>query len=404
MTRARLFTLPSALSLALVVFATACGEKVPYPPTPGKAPSTSRASSPGTPVPGEPSGTGKAVAEPSPPAAPEAAPPRPVAVVRTPEGSFLVSARPGGPDLAVRKVPGLVLVKADGGACVARVLTETARAATGSPESRFVRLSFRIDGKDIDVPLPEAADRPDLIAAGKADPDMAGTFYHRESLTAAGMWGGKVAYVAAIDGFLGGAHPYASRHLLVVDLANGHLDDASSRFAGHDLAAEILGNARETTCTRRPAGVAAVEGRGGEPAWVVGLAHDVESCAGEFRIARIPGPAPEGPRPPEAPGPGKDGVLRLSNTVNAGPVADWRLAGPDGAAVMLMGSDRNDRAASPWESAAGRRGNGPTRELRFWQPGMAAPAVLGRASALLSVQFLEGVGDSRKIQESLDRL
>jgi len=72
--------------------------------------------------------------------------------------------------------------------------------------------------------------------------------------------------------------------------------------------------------------------------------------------------------------------------------------------VLLMGSDRNDRAASPWESAAGRRPNGPSRELRYWQPGMAAPAVLGRASALLSVQFLEGVGDSRKIQDSLDRL
>jgi hypothetical protein len=396
----RLLVLPVGLAVAFL----GCGEKVPYPPTTGKGPGSPPTAAPGTPAAGTSPGQGQGV-EPAPQPLPEASPPRPVAVVRTPEGSFLVSARRGGTDLAVRKVPGLALVRADGGVGVVRVLPETARAATGAPESRFVRLSFRADGKEGDVPLPDAADRPDLVAAAKADPDLAGAFYHRETLTAAGMWGGKVAYVAAVEGFLGGAHPYASRRLVVLDLATGHLDDASSRFAEHDLAAEVLGKARETTCTRRPAGVAAVEGRGGESAWVVGLAHDVESCAGEFRVARVPGPGPDAPRPtPPAEGPGKDGVLRLAEAVTAGPVADWRLAGTGGAAVLLMGADRNDRAASPWEAAAGRRGTGAARELRFWQPGMTAPAVLGRASAILSVQFLEGTGDPRKVQEALDRL
>lgn len=379
-----------ALGLVLIACAVSCGEKVPYPRAPGRAP---------------PAGPGTPVTDDSPPnqvPAPQAA--RPVALVQTPEGTFLVSARPDGTDVAARKTPALAYVRSDGTVVSATVVGEATRAAPGAPESRFVRLSVRSLGRDVDLVLPEASDRPDLAGAARAEPDLAAAFYHRESLVPSGMWGGKVAYVAGVEGFLGGAHPFASRRLVVLDLGAGRLEDVTARFSGRDLSAEVLGKARETTCTRRPAGVAVVEGRGGEPAWVVGLAHDVESCAGEFRLARLPGPLPDGPRPAAVPGPDKDGALRLSDAVIARPVADWRLAGPGGAAVLLMGADRNDRAPSPWESAPVRRSNGASRELRFWAPGMATPTVLGRASAILSVQFLEGAGETHRTQEALDRL
>jgi len=246
------------------------------------------------------------------------------------------------------------------------------------------------DGKVVEIVLPEKADRPDFAAAAKADPELAASFYHREALVPIAMSGTRAAYLLGIDGFLGGAHPASQRRLVVVDTSTGTLVDDASRFAGRDLSVEVLGAARETACTRRPAGVAAAEGRGGEAAWIVGLAHDVESCAGQFRIARIPAGVPDLPQPPAVPGPGDDGTLQLSDAVRVGPVADWRFASAGGPAVLLMANDRNDRAQSPWEGGTTRKLVGASRELRFWNPGMAAPVVLGRASSILSVEWAPG--------------
>lgn len=375
----------------LALGVAACGEKIPYPPL--RRPD---AHSPGIVAKPEAS-----TAAPMPAAAPPpgtAARPgiRSLMAVRTPEGSFVVSSRPGGGDQSVRKVPGIVHILPDGVERGVRVVSESKRAVTGAPESRFVHLAIRTGAKESELELPESEERPDLELAAKADPDLAREFYHRESLVPVGMSGSRVAFVFGIDGFLGGAHPYASRRLVVVDLAAGRLEDSSARFAGRDLAADVLGDARETTCVRKPAGVAAMEGRGGELAWVVGLSHDVESCAGGFRIARLKDPSSDDARPSPDTVVAKDGLLHVTDSIVEGPVADWRLSGASGAAVLLMGGDRNDRVLSPWAATFPRRAGVSSREIRYWEPGMAASSVLGRASGILSVQFLDGASASSK--------
>ncbi len=361
--------------LATLAMAPGCGEKIPYPPATPKAAGEGRPSAP-------------AQAAEAPAQAQAAV--RPIAIIRTPEGSFIVSARPGDSQVTTRRETGLATLAADGKLSVVKVVAETARAAPGAPESRLGRLMRFADGKVVEIVLPEKEDRPDLAAVAKADPDLAASFYYREALVPIAMSGTQAAYLLGIDGFLGGAHPTAQRRLVVVDIATGSLVQPPSMFAGRDLSTEVLGAALTTACTRRPAGIAPAEGRGGETAWIVGLAHDVESCAGQIRIARIPSSVPELPQPPAVPGPGDDGALRLSEAVSVGPVADWRFRSAGGSAVLLMANDRSDRVSSPWEGGSSRKLLGVSRELRFWNPGMAAPVVLGRASSILSVEWASG--------------
>lgn len=387
------------LGLAVVVTVlgmAGCREKTPYPkavapgsvPEPDTVPTTVLGRTPA----GDP---GAAPAEPG--------PARPWLLVTTPEGSFLVGGRPGGADLTVRRHAAVVRVTEDGGV---RGLLARTRDIPGSKSARTSNLAM-LEPAGFGGPAIRAGTvaAEDVTAAFEADPDMAAQFHHQESLTALGVRGSVSTWLASVTGYLGGAHPYASRTLLIVDLETGRVVPADPAFESRDLAAEILGARAAEACVRRPAGVAPVEGLGGDPAWLAGFTHEFESCAGDFVGARVSPPA--GTQAP-APAPGvsfADGTLALPESgVSVPGVADWRVAPDARAAVVLMARDRRDDPPLPWSTERTGRRRAATRELRAWEAGMAQPVVIGRASAILAAQFLAGRPDADRIVKSFEGL
>lgn len=386
------------LAVVLVVLGTAgCREKTPYPkvvapgsvPEPDPVPSTVLG---GTPAAGDPG------------AAPtESGPSRPWLLVATPEGSFLVGGRPGGADLTVRRHAGVLRVADDG---AVRGLLARTRDIPGSKSARTSNLALLepvgFGGAAVRAGTVVAED---VTAAFEADPDMAAQFHHQESLTALGVRGSVSTWLASVTGYLGGAHPYASRTLLIVDLETGRVVPADPAFAGRDLAAEVLGARAAEACVRRPAGAAPVEGLGGEPAWLAGFTHEFESCAGDFVGARVSPPAGTPAPVPVAGMSFAGGTLALEGAgLSLAGVADWRVAPDARAAVVLMARDRRDEPPLPWSAERTGRRRAPTRELRAWEAGMAQPVVIGRASAILAAQFLDGRPDGDRIVQAFEGL
>ncbi len=366
---------PCFCAVLLLCVVPGCREKTPYP----------KVVAPGT-VP-EPEAAAPTVVSPIAPEPGGLAPVRPWLLVATPEGSFLVSSRPGGGDLAIRRTPALVMVTGDG---AVRGLLARSRDIPGSRSARLSNLAMLepvgFGGQAIRAGTVEAED---VAAAFEADPDMAAEFVHKETLTALGLRDGVSTWLASTSGYLGGAHPYASRTLLVVSLETGRLVGRDPGFADRDLAAEVLGRRAADACVRRVSGVAPVEGLGGEPAWMVGLNHEFETCAGDFLGFRVDPPLGAKPAAPVAGVSFVGGVLTLASPeLSVGGVVDWRAS--DDAVVLLMGRDRRDQAPLPWSAERTGKARQATRELRAWEAGMERPVVIGRVSALLSVQFLAG--------------
>ncbi len=366
------------LALVLATQGLACKEREPYPSAPGGAEQDA--------------------------AAPEApAEPMPLAAVVTPEGSFIATARPDGSDLDVRRVPGWLYVRRDGS--IARFEVDArsqGKPAGDTPESVFATLSWRA-GDDTRVLFPPGDQkRPDLKRLAAADPDLASLYYHREAIRPFGASGASFSWIVRTEGFLGGAHPYSDARVLAVDAESGQPADLRPLFGGRNVEAEALQGVKPDECVRRFAGLAEVEGRGGEPVFVAMLAHEFEVCRGRIRLVRLAPPDLRGPSPRPAPVRIEDGVLQSeSGDLRAPGIADHR-ASPDGrVVVMLLALGPKDRAPSPLVEAAERA---KSREVRLWVRGAASPVVLGRATRLLTVQFLMDHPARSAILDAFSRL
>lgn len=364
---------------------TGCKEKVPYPKIPlgGEEPKIQP-----TPIGG---GSQQALQDAN---TQEDEGPRPWLLVVTPQGSFLVTSSPGMDDLVVRRTKALVHVADDGQVFG---FEPVMRDIGANGQMAFLRPVGRVSS---DVPV-TSFDISDIKQAFEADPDMAKTYYHRESLTAIGARKSVVTWLAKVQSFLGGAHPYASFELKSFDLLTGQLAKSTELEGDRNIPAEILGNRYKDACVRDLIGIAPVEGWQGKPAWLAALGHEFESCAGELLLAQLKD------IPDETPDYLMDnlsqGTVSLGDESFPG-VVDLRVARNKEMAVLLMGRDLKDKAPLPWQSSDPVAKNRMKRELRVWQKGTKQPVVIGRASALLSAQFLDGHEFPDRILKSFDAL
>ncbi len=311
----------------------------------------------------------------------------PLAVVVTPEESFLATARSDGSDLDIRRVPGLVYVRKDGSLARFEVDARSQGKPVGhTPESVFMTLSWRAGDETRVLFPPGDQKRPDLKRLAAADPDLASLYYHRESVRPFGASGASFSWIVRIEGYLGGAHPYSDAWFLTVDAESGQPTDPRARFGSRDVESEARQGVKPEECVRRFAGLAEAEGTGGEPLFVALLAHEFEVCRGKVHTVRVAPPDERGPSPRAAAVRVEGGVLRSeSGDLRMPGVADYR-ASPDGRVViMLMSLGPKDHAPSPLLEAAERS---KSREVRLWVRGGASAVVLGRATRLLTVQFL----------------
>jgi len=362
--------------VALLPCLAGCPQKVPYPAA-RKSPSMAQ----------PPAGLADAAAPGGGPARGGEDPGGPVpsswhgALLWTPEGTIRLKAGPRGHELSTRRLPGQWIRVVDGVVREVRIQSEAKKAIPKGKESRLVKVLWQEGERQREVSLDAWTERPDLAEAVRADPDLAVEFFHREQLVPIGADGPRLACLLSVDGYLGGAHPYAVRRLLVLDVDRGEWVADPDPAEAAKRAREALGDAWETACLRRPAGVAEVSGPGGRVARLLGLSHDVESCEGRFRAVRIGSrDPPEGTR-----GPDGDGRWVLDGTLALAPVVDWRQSPERRWTVLLMGRDRQDRIA-PVEKAM--QPEAP-RELLWWEPGLERPVPVGRTPRLLEVQFLE---------------
>lgn len=354
-----------------------CPQKVPYPSV-RKGPSQAQ---PPRDLADAASGKAEPVSAPREDPGAPAAPSWHGALLWTPEGTIRVKAGPEGKDLSARLLANQWLRVEDGEVRGVRVQVQAKKIHPKGKESRLVKVLWQGGAGPTEVSLDSWTERPDLEEAARADPDLAVEFFHREQLAAIGANGSRLAFLLSVDGYLGGAHPYAVRRLLVLDVDRGQWVGDPDPGDAVVRAREVLGDSWETACLRRPAGIAEVEGPGGRVHRILGLAHDVESCAGRFRAVEIGAlPSPEG-----APGPDRDGRWTLGEGLTVAPVVDWRQASDRRWTVLLMGRDRQDRLA-PVEKAMQPD---PPRELSWWEPGLPGPLPVGRTARLLEVQFLE---------------
>jgi hypothetical protein len=205
-------------------------------------------------------------------------------------------------------------------------------------------------------------------------------------LTLLGMSGAVASWVVGTEGYLGGAHPYASKSVLATDVDSGRPVDLSSGFKGRDLAAEALGAKAASECVRHLAGAVPVDGLGGEVTWLAVLTHEFEVCAGGLKLVKVAAPGPGSPPLPAGGVTVADGTLTVGGVKVQG-VADWRASRSADAVVAMMALGREDTATARWQQVLAAP-DGRTREIRAWVPGMPVPVVIGRASAIVAVQFL----------------
>ena len=113
-----------------------------------------------------------------------------------------------------------------------------------------------------------------IVDAVQADPEMAGEYYHVESMKFVGSSGRFAAFSFVAESYLGGAHPVESRRLIVVDMEAGRVVDPLPMFGDRDLVREVLKDRFEAACVRKPSGVGFLEGSGGKPVPVLLLTAD----------------------------------------------------------------------------------------------------------------------------------
>lgn len=330
----------------------------------------------------------------------------PIAVIQTPAGSILATSRPGGRDLDIRKIPVHTFVREDGTIVSFRSRkTSHGKATPSSRESVFVTLVMGGAGDDRELFPGAGHDRPDLDELGKIDPDMAKLYYHREQVKPLGISGPLFSWMVSNEGYLGGAHPYAESRLLVVDAETGGPQDLRARFKGRDPSREGQKALGSEDCVTRFAGVAPVDWVGGDATWVSVFTHEFEVCRGRSRLVKVAPPArrsrPAGDLRVQV----ADGVFEIPEEgLKVKGVADWRASPEADVAVLLMSLGRNDRLTPPWRIDRKGRADRRTREMRVWFRGMGAPAVIGRVTRILSVQFLNDHPDPKAVLASFAEL
>ncbi|NOZ00392.1 MAG: hypothetical protein GXP54_00695 [Deltaproteobacteria bacterium] len=362
--------IPCAVLMAALSLFPSCKDKEPYSGNKGRAVVRGpwgRAAPPGVP-----------------------AEPMPVAVILTPDGSIMVTSRPGGRDLDISKVPVQAYVREDGTMVAFRTQIEK-KKGTAQKESVFTTLFLEDDGNTRKLFPGEGQARPDLEELGKADPDLARLYYHREAVSLLGVSGSIFSWIISIDGYLGGAHPYAQRRLLAVDAQTGAPVDVKSRYSGYDPGREGRLGLGSEDCLTRFQGVAPVDWIGGDATWLAFFTNEFESCSGGYRLVKV---APPSSAVHDGPGEkvrASKGVFEIpEEKLRVKGVVDWRASADGDVAVMLMALGRRDGLKPPWLKGGTYRPDRRTREMRVWIKGMDAPAVAGRATRILSVQFLNG--------------
>jgi hypothetical protein len=390
------FVLPMGLACLL-----ACKDKVPYPEpvvTPGSAlpeeePLAPTPVGPRGAIPGAVDVTSEA----------EIGPVRPAALIGTPEVSFLVMAAPNGSDLKVRRTDGIVRLMADGDARILSIQSTPLKGRAGAKRPSAA-VSVRLQGGGRNETILQAAyERPDLVALGAADPDLAAEYYHVETIMPVGVHGDHATFLAGVSAYLGGAHPHTTMTLRTVDVRDGRLVPPDVSNASGSSGPPFPGVGGDP-CLSRPAGVARVEGTGGTPLLIAGFSHEYEVCSGDFRLVAADQP-PE-PAVSDAVGPSaflRDGALQMREGGRRFPgVVDWRASADGRRVVMLAGQGRGDRIVQPWDGRRLRDMANRSREIRYWAEGMPEPAVLGRASRLLFVQFPGESDDSSSLIRAFD--
>lgn len=382
----------ACISAGLLIVSSACQKRVPYPSARDVVHPNASDVTPSAAL----------VGDTSPSSIPTG--PHPLLVVLTPHHSLLITASGETPPrLDVKKVEGLVRVLPDGSVRVQRArLRPLAKREAPIREVVVANLSFFADGLTERPIVPGLfGQRPDFAAVAEADPDIADTFYHREALTLVGVLGTQASWVASTEGFLGGAHPYSSRTLLITDTETGATREVMSRFKGRDIVAEALGAGADEECVRRLLGVLPAQGVLGVETWIAGFGHAFEFCAGAFRMRPIAPPSDRIDPAPMIPATLVDGTLAiLSRNVRFTGVADARVSDSADAAVLLMGLGQGDRLVPAWTAAQPQGGDAVSRELRVWVAGLVMPAVIGRVPVLLAVQFLSDHPEPERVLRS----
>jgi hypothetical protein len=321
-----------------------------------------------------------------------------VALVVTPEGSILVAST-GDDGIDTARVPGVAWVRADGTLASLRAVVETVPARAGRKESSFASLRIAEDGREREVRGSKEA-RDDLDAAMKADPDMATVVYHRDRYELLGMHGPLVTWAYRSEEYLGGAHPGAIGTIVMVDLDRGEVVPPDDLYEGRDLARETDDPTKGVKeCTRRPVGVARIEGRGGLLNWVAALSHEFELCAGSLRLATVRSPVKAPAASPVVGTLIQSGDLMLPWwDVPMRGVADWRADADSRLVVALMALDRGDSVPAPWEKGFP---DTRSREIRVMGDMTRGPVVIGRATRIVAIQFLAGRGRAARLLESV---
>ncbi len=363
----------------ILVAAAGCKDKTPYP-------SVDRL---------RPIAEADVAVAPEPPA-PVEQPSRVLAFVRTPRGTAVVAGRDTGDGIVVSHIPGHAWAMDDGTIRVIKVSTRAPETDTPKRRSSMAGLvmeEYASDGtlaRKVDLTPERTASHSETSGfikdAVSADPDMAGEYYYVEKIVGIGSDGPRSVWLATTDSWLGGAHPSSSARLLVVDAELGKVVDLSDEFEGRDVVREVLRERYDAACVRDNCGVAPMEGPGGDNMWVVLLCASFGSCEGqhEFRLVEGPGAVPD---PTRLVLEEQTLVIPDVGTVEKG-VVDFRVADNRKMAVVEMALGSADEIVWPWTPARGGGERSRTREVRFWTPGMAQPAVIGRMPEIQSVQFM----------------
>jgi len=317
---------------------------------------------------------------------------------------MLATARWGGVDLDVRKMPVHAYVRSDGSVVTFDISREVlGKAGPSEKETVFSDLII-IDGDQERRLFPGAGhSRPDMKSLVAADPDMAPLYYHREKVAPLGVAGPLFSWMVSTSGYLGGAHPYAGKGLIVVDAETGARVRPSRRFKDRKIGRHALKLLGQEDCVRRFAGIAPLEWLGGNVTWIAVFTHEFELCRGRMRMVKVPPPIPdlddhEGVKV-------ADGVFEIPDEgLRIAGVVDWRVSNDADVVVLLMALGRHDRLTPPWRAKRGRNKAGRTREMRLWFKGMDSTAVIGRVTRVLSVQFLNDHPDPGAVLESFDEL
>lgn len=330
------------------------------------------------------------------PADPETARPLlALALIHTVKGTTIVYGQEDGASLSWAQMPGHAWLMADGRLRVARPEIRPARQVTRKKRSTMAGLvmeeyspeSARTAPIDLVPELTASWNETDgfILDAVRADPDMAGEYYHVESMKFAGSSGHLAAWVFVVESYLGGAHPVESRRLLVVDMEAGKVVDMMSMFDNRDLAREVLKERYDAACVRKPSGVGLFEGPGGNAVWVLMLTADFGVCEGQWSVHPVD--PPDGARVAAKPAfeiKGHD-LVRVGKGAVATGVIDFRSSSDGGRVVMEMAMGSMDEKVVPWSANGTSRDR--TREIRFHVEGMDRESVVCRLPEVQSVQF-----------------